>query len=160
MWWPTRHGRVEGWDLPNCWHLRPRGRLALFEERWATAGPTPCRWTFGAGCGTTTPPASPPPPPDPISSATWREVAAEVHAPLPRLIDVFWATLPEASDVWATARWPNGELLHEVAREPNRPAEGWEHIRPSRTPTPPLPPATPHPLHATPSTPRRAHLGP
>ena len=30
MWRPTRHGRMECWDPPNCWHFSPRRRLALF----------------------------------------------------------------------------------------------------------------------------------
>ena len=44
-------------------------------------------------------PRPPAPPLDPDPSATWWEVAAKVHALLPRLTDVWWATLPGGKGV-------------------------------------------------------------
>ena len=139
----------------------PVPHLTLFEGETAAGGPHAVAEVGGAGCGTTTPPAPPPPSPDPDPSATWREMAAEVHALLLRLSDVWWATLLEPEEVRATARWldvlrrvppaPNRDFLHEVAREADRLAEGWEHGRPPRLPAPPLPLAASGPL--PPSTP-------
>ena len=75
-----------------------------------------------------TPPARPPPPPDPDPSATWREVAVEVHALLPRLTDVWWAALPEPGQVGATARWP--DILRRVPPAFRRPAWAGDLRRP------------------------------
>ena len=71
-----------------------------------------------------------------------------MHSLLPRVIDVRWAALPEPGEVWATTRWPDllcrvppgprRDLLHKVAREADRLAEGWEHNQHPRTLVPPL----------------------
>ena len=69
--------------------------------------------------------APPPADPNPGPAATWLEVANAVHALLPLVSDVWWATLPEPGEIHATARWPDvlrrfdpsavRDLLHEVA---------------------------------------------
>ena len=114
--------------------------------------------------------------PDPEPSATWREVAAEVQALLPRITDVWWAALPELGEVWATVRWPDvlrrvgpglhQDLLPEVAPEAGRLAEGWEHGCLPRLPAPPPPCRLPLagyrllPRPPPPPASRRAYLGP
>ena len=110
LWRPARSGgRVGRWDSLRL--LAPPPPLAPHprSERQPAAGPAPWRWIGGAGPGTTIPPASPPPPsnPDPDPSATWLEVAAEVHTLLPRVTDAWWVTLPRPGMVWATASWPD-----------------------------------------------------
>ena len=81
-----------------------------------------------------------------------------MHALLPWITNIWWAALPELGQVWATARWPDvlrrvdplfwgvdpglhRDLVHKVAREASRLAEGWEHGRPPYQHPPPLPPA-------------------
>ena len=96
-----------------------------------------------------------------------------MHALLPLVTDVWLAALPELEEVRATARWPDvlrrvdpglhPNLLHEVAREASRLAEGWEHGRPPGLLVPPLPPAAggvpPPPTPSPPPASRRARLG-
>ena len=72
-----------------------------WRERRPPAGPPPWGWTGGAGCGTVTPPASPQPPPNPHPglAATRLDVASAVHALLPLVTDVWWATLSERGEI-------------------------------------------------------------
>ena len=75
-----------------------------------------------------------------------------MHALLPTVTDVWWATLTEPGEIHATARWPDvlrrvdpalhQDLLHEVTQEARRVAGGWEQGHPLRMcPPPPMPPA-------------------
>ena len=74
-----------------------------------------------------------------------------MHALLPMVSDIKWATLPEPGEIHAMARWPavlrsvdpglHRDLLHEVTQEARRLAGGWEHSCPPGLPVSPLPPA-------------------
>ena len=110
-------------------------------------------------------PARKPPPPDAKPTATWLGVATAVHGVLPVVSELWWATMPEPGEVWATAQWPDvlrrvdpglhQDLLQEVAREASRLAGGREHGCPQRLPVPPyqLPPACRHLLPRPPPPP-------
>ena len=170
LWRPTPHGRVVRWDPPTRWHLRPCRRLSLFERERAAGRPHAVGVNWSGQVWDNNPARQPPLDPEPW--ATGREVAAEVHALLPRLTDLWWAALLEPGEVWATAPWP--DVLRRIHPGPHR-ARGYPGGRPPcrgvgarlspASTCPPPPPAACRwwiaaSFHAASPASRRAHLGP
>ena len=168
---------MERWgDPPACSYLRPLRCLTLFEGETAAGKPhtVGVDW-WGRVWDNEPPPPPPTPPPHPEPAATKLEVANAVHALLPMVSDLRWATLPELGEIHATARWPDvlrrvdpalhRDLLHEVAQEAHCLSGGWEHGHPPCTPAPPPPPAArrrrpaPSPYAPPPPASRCARLG-
>ena len=169
---PARPGGAPRQPPTARWHLRPLHRLTLFKGETTAGRPHTVGVDWWGRVWDNDPAHQPPPPPRPGPAGTWLEVAHAVHALLPRVTDVLWATLPQPGGIHATAPWPDvlrrvdpalhQDLLHEVGQEARRLAGGCEQGHPPRTPAPPRAACQRRAAasaYAAPSTTRRTRLG-